>query len=105
MKLLTQGIRKRLPKLYATENEKDPVVQVKLFCVWNNWTWYVTEFDGEDVLFGLVDGFEREWGYFNLSKLESLRGPLGVKAVERDLHFRPVAVSRLKEDERDISNR
>ena len=97
MKLLTKEIRQRLPELYATENDKDPIVQVKCFSPWMNWTWYVTEFDGEDVLFGRVEGFEREWGYFNLSELESLRGPWGVRAVERDLHFKPTRVSRLAE--------
>lgn len=95
MELLTKEIKQRLPRLYATENEDNPVVQVKFFSVWNNWTWYVTEFDGEDLMFGLVDGFEREWGYFRLSELESLRGPLGVPAVERDLCFRPVPVSQI----------
>ena len=95
MKLLTKEIRQRLPELYATENDKDPVVQVKFFSPWMNWTWFVTEFDGEDVLFGRVEGFEREWGYFNLSELESLRGPCGIPAVERDLHFKPRPMSEL----------
>ena len=97
MKLLTKEIRQRLPGLYTTENEKDPVVQVKFFAPSMNWTWYVTEFDGDDVLFGRVEGFEREWGYFNLSELESLRGPGGVPAVERDLHFKPTRITGLTE--------
>ena len=29
---------------------------------------------------------EEEWGYFVLSELESVRGPLGL-AIEPDLHF------------------
>jgi len=98
MKLLTKDIRQRLPELYATENEEDPIVHVKFFSPWLNWTWYVTEFDGDDVLFGRVEGFEREWGYFNLSELESLRGPCGVPAVERDLDFEPRPVSELVAD-------
>ncbi len=77
--------------------------QVKFFSVWTNWTWYITEFDGEDVFFDLVEGFEREWATStSRSKfgrklerlvLESLRGPFGVKAVERDLYFEPISVS------------
>lgn len=49
MKLLTEEIRRRLPPPYSSEREKDPIVQVKFFCPWLDWTWFVTEFDGEDV--------------------------------------------------------
>lgn len=94
---MTKEIRQRLPKLKDTENEKDPIVQVKFFSPWMNWSWYVIEFDGDDVFFGRVEGFEREWGYFNLSELESLRGPGGVPAVGRDLHFKPTRISELTE--------
>ncbi|MEE9295710.1 MAG: DUF2958 domain-containing protein [Phycisphaerae bacterium] len=94
-KLLTPEIRKRLPKLYATENDKDPVVQVKFFSPWMNWTWYVTEFDGEDIFFGLVEGFATEWGYFSLSEIQAGRGPFGVPVVERDLYFRPARISEV----------
>ena len=31
---------------------------------------------------------EEEWGYFVLSELESVRGPLGLE-IERDLYFEP----------------
>ena len=42
-----------------------------------------------DILFyGLVEGFETEWGYFSLDELESVNGPFGLK-IERDLHFEP----------------
>mgnify|MGYP001157464213 CR=1 FL=1 len=95
MKLLTDDIRRRLPPLYSTEQDPDPVVQVKLFSPWSQWTWWVTEFDGENLLFGLVTGFEREWGYFTLSELEHARGPRGFH-IERDLCFTPRRVSELK---------
>jgi hypothetical protein len=42
MKLLTKEIRQQLPRLYATENEEDPIVHVKFFSPWLNWTWYAT---------------------------------------------------------------
>ena len=95
MKLLTQEIRRRLPRLYATEDDKDPIVQVKFFSPWTNWTWYATEFDGENIFFGLVEGFETEWGYFSLSELEAARGPGGVPIIERDLHFEPTPAGKL----------
>ncbi|GMU82439.1 MAG: hypothetical protein AMXMBFR47_23100 [Planctomycetota bacterium] len=95
MKLMTKEIRDRLPQLRATEHQSDPVAQVKFFTPWSNWTWYGIEFDGEDIFFGLVEGFETELGYFSLSEIESARGPCGLR-IERDLHFDPTPVSQLK---------
>lgn len=94
MNLLPREIRRRLPKLYATQNDKDPIVQVKFFTPWAEWTWFITEFDGMDQLFGLVEGFETEWGYSSLSELEAIRGPGGLR-IERDLYFDPVPVSTI----------
>ena len=93
MKLLTEGIKKRLPKLYETEGQEDQIAQVKFFTPDSNWTFYAIEFDGEDLFFGLVDGFCKEFGYFSLSELESVRGPLGLP-IERDLYFKPTPVSK-----------
>ena len=39
----------------------------------SDWTWYLTEYDKETGdAFGLVLGFEAEWGYFNLNELKEL---------------------------------
>lgn len=87
MRLLTEEIRRKLPPLYSAEPlGLDAPIIVKFFTPTSNWTWYATEFDGDDTFFGLVDGFEKELGYFSLHELESLRGPYGV-AIERDLYF------------------
>ncbi len=87
MKLLTMEIRMALPPLRSTEGlGMDAPIIVKFFTPTSNWTWYATEFDGEDLFFGLVDGLEKEFGYFSLSELESVRGPYGV-GIERDLYF------------------
>ena len=89
MKLLTKAIKDELPKLYEQDGKgKEAVVFVKYFTPDSNWTWYATEFDGKNRFFGLVDGFEKELGYFCLSELESARGPMGLK-IERDLHWTP----------------
>ena len=95
MKLLTKEIRRRLPPLYSSERDKDPIVQVKFFCPWSDWTWYATEFDGKDLFFGLVEGFETEWGYFSLSEMESVRVFGAVPAIERDMWFDPTPISKL----------
>lgn len=94
MKLLTQEIRRQLPPLYSGEKNKDPVVQVKYFTPWTNWTWYATEYDGNDIFFGVVDGLFVEWGYFSLNELEGIRGPCGLR-IERDLYFKPRPVSQI----------
>ena len=47
MKLLTKTIRAKLPQLYAQDENPDPVVWVKFFCPWNQWTWLATEGSGE----------------------------------------------------------
>ena len=49
--------------------------------------------------FGYVIGHEREWGYFVLSELETVRGPLGL-AIERDLYFTAKPFSQLQEGQR-----
>jgi hypothetical protein len=88
MKLLTKTIRKQFPEWMSTDG-KDPSetrVIVKFFDPCGSWTWYATEFDGEDTFFGLVDGWEKELGYFSLTELELVRGSLGL-GIERDIHF------------------
>lgn len=95
MTLLTQEILKKLPKMYSSENEKDPMVWSKFFTPDSNWTWYIMEFDGIDTFFGLVDGFEKELGYFSLKELQSIRGHLGLP-IERDMYFKPCRLSELR---------
>jgi len=92
MKLLTEEIKKKLPKL-GTHDGKDPKdvpIIVKFFSPYNGWTWYASE--GEEiegtgwVFFGLVRGFESELGEFSLAELEEAkRGSLPL--VERDMYF------------------
>ncbi|MEH2297567.1 MAG: DUF2958 domain-containing protein [Nostoc sp.] len=95
MKLLPADIRALLPALYAQSECSDAIVYVKFFNPNSDWTWYVTEFDGEDLFFGLVQGFEEELGYFSLSELQEYRGALGI-GIERDLHFKPTPLSQLR---------
>ena len=95
MKLLTKAIRKQLPPLYANEEiGTEAKAIVKFFTPDSSWTWYASEFDGEDLFFGLVDGFEKELGYFSLSELIAARGPWGLP-VERDMYFDPVTLREL----------
>ncbi len=95
MDLLTKKIIKKLPRLYEQEGMGiDAIAYVKFFTPWSSWTWYATEFDGEDIFFGLVDGSEKEMGYFSLSELRSICEPNGLK-IERDFYFKPTSIRRL----------
>ena len=95
MKLLTKELLAKLPPLYATENEQDPMVWVKFFYPDFDWTWFAIEFDGQDTFFGLVDGYKAELGYFHLSELQQNRGKWGLP-IERDLSFEPCRLSVLR---------
>ena len=89
MKLITREIRVKLPPLYAQEKlGAKAIAYLKLFTPDSGWTWYITEYDGKDMLFGLVDGQDKELGYVSLSELESVRGPMGLP-IERDIHWQP----------------
>ena len=97
MKLLSEDIAKTLPKLYEQDNKgDDAVAYVKFFDPCSQWTWYAMEFDGNDICFGLVVGFETELGYFSLRELEGVRNRLGL-GIERDLYFKPRTLKELKD--------
>lgn len=87
----------KVPPLYATENQQDPVAWVKFFTPDSSWTWYVVEYDGKDICFGLVQGFYEELGYFSLQEMRKIRGPMGLP-IERDLYFTPVPLSKVKKN-------
>jgi hypothetical protein len=91
-----EEVRKQLPPLLSQDGKGDEAIAyVKFFTPDSNWTWYATEFDGEDEFFGLVQGFETELGTFRLRELQSIRGPLGLK-IERDMFFLPQALGKIR---------
>ena len=98
MKLMTQEIRKQLPPLYSQDGKGGKAMAVvKFFTPSSSWTWWATEGspqDGDFIFFGLVEGHERELGYFSLSELEKVRGPLGLK-IERDLYWHPKTLEEI----------
>ena len=100
MELLTKEIREAFKKIGSQDGKgEEAICVVKFFDPTGSWTWYATEFDGKDTFFGLVDGFELEWGPFSLSELKSVKGPLGL-GIERDRYFgmpKLKDVSRLKD--------
>lgn len=90
MELLTDELKNKIPKLYSTENIKDPIVQCKFYIPNNRYKWYVLEFDLEQGnFFGYVCGHENELGYFSLWDLE-------VVGALRDSGFKPKKLSEVK---------
>ena len=109
MKLLTEALRKQLPALYTQQSEADPLVYAKFFHPLSNMTWYATEGSPVDedgyydtdkekvdfLFFGWVHSDFPELGYFSLSELESVN-VMGL-GIERDLHFKPMRLSEVKQ--------
>ena len=107
MKLFPQEIRETVPDLFAQDGKgSKAIAYVKFFTPSSSWSWFVL--GGEPVLdesqnevdyrfFGLVFGHEREYGYFLLSELEEVRGPLGLP-IERDLYFKPKSLAEIVPD-------
>ena len=95
MKLIPEN--HTVPLLYATEEEKNPLCHIKLFTPDSSWSWYIIEIDeSNEVCFGYVVGLEKELGYFSISELESIRGPLNLP-VERDVGFSPTLLSEVRD--------
>jgi len=95
--LIPEEIKKQIPPLYTTEDQKNPIAFCKIFLD-SSWSWYITELsiDG-NICFGYVvspfcDG---ELGYFSLEEINAIKGSLGIGA-ERDLQFKPTPLSTIK---------
>ena len=111
--LLPEILKERMPALYSQEQEQDPLVVVKYFDPVGSFTWYAYEGSPVDedgyydtnkpkvdyLFFGLVKGFETEFGYFSLNELktakEGLRG-LQALPIERDVWFREQRLSEVR---------
>ena len=86
--LLPKELMNALPKISDQEGDKNPTVYAVFQFPLSGWVWFVTEGDAyEDdfLFFGYVIGFEREWGYFCLTELESV-DINGVKVCRDENH-------------------
>lgn len=99
MLLLTKQNKKDLPKLYSQDGlGDDAIAYVKFFTPWSSWTFYATEYDGDDTFFGLIDSQYVELGYVSLAEIKSVAGPYGLK-IERDRHFSPTTLGEIRKKE------
>ena len=100
--LMTKKLAETIPAIYANENVTDydtVLAHAKLFSPYSQWTWFITEMDAETgQCFGLVEGLEREIGYFDLTELAETTVLGGVPAVERDLYWEPRTIGEIKRE-------
>ncbi len=96
MNLMPSTLAAKLPLIDSTENEPEDKKLVLAHYFSASWDWYATEYDPVDrVFFGLVDGFELEYGYFSLAELESVK-PKGFRmGIELDLYWDPKPVAQI----------
>lgn len=81
-----------VPELKAQDDVENPLAYAHFIA--GEWHWYVTEageIDGDLLLFGLVDGKDKEIGYFTLMQLASVGAGL-------DEDFEPVGIFDIYED-------
>jgi len=81
------------------------IVIVKFFTPDSSWTWFAVsaskdEETGDVQFFGFVNGLEAELGYFWLSELKGVRGPLGLP-IERDLYWTSKPLSQVMTEVRN----
>lgn len=82
--LIDKDLEEILPKLYEQENLQRKTLYARFFL--NDWEWYVMEYSPlQKLCFGLVDGYEEEYGYFTINELESL-------GAKRDYEFKPINI-------------
>lgn len=99
MSLKTDLARRNIPALYSTDgtndNPMDNIAQARIFGP-GRYTYYVTEWDGKDLLFGYVlsplGSDCDEWGYTSISEFEATtaNNPFYLFEVERS--FSPCAL-------------
>jgi len=74
-------------------------VWAKFFTPSSSWAWFVVEFDPNSrECYGLVCGFEKEFGYFSLDELEAVVGPYGL-GVEVDKWWVPKSLAEVMKAE------
>jgi len=68
-----------LPATEEARSQEDPVAKVKIFNPCGSWTWYIAGYDPEThIAWGLVDGFEKEIGDFDMTELVAVRTKFGL---------------------------
>jgi len=107
-KLWTKTAFKNVPEIYAQDGRgEEAIVYVKIFSIKSDHRWYITEYDpktGE--IFALCTNHgEAEFGYSALhgkqwkgEAMQDLNDKSFVPPFERDLHFQPTTIKKIREN-------
>jgi hypothetical protein len=92
--LMPKAVQDNLPKIGTTDGQGDNAkVGLKLFNPVGGHTWYITEYDGKDEMFGFAtftgDPADGELGYISLKELQDIKLMGGALGIERDIHWNP----------------
>ncbi len=103
-KLMTKELGAKIPMIGANEDVDDyddVLAPAKLFSLHTGWRWFITEWNPlTGLCFGLVEGFEVELGYFDLTELAESTVLRNVPAVERDLYWEPKTIGEIRRQSR-----
>jgi hypothetical protein len=89
--LIDIQLQNQLPPLYAQDGAKRKTLYARFYLY--DWEWFVMEYSPlQKLCYGLVDGDEKEYGYFRLDELEAI-------GVQRDMEFYPITIKGV-DDER-----
>lgn len=87
----------RIPRLYQQEEKRPAEVIIYAHFFVGGCDWFITEYDGDDTLFGfavLAPGCG-EWGYVSFSELRNLKVN-GLFDVEFDAHWTPTKAGEIE---------
>jgi len=92
--LVPEEIRKITPEIGSQENNKNALAVCRLFTPWTHWSWFIVEANYETgECFGVVDGHEKELGYFDLKELEELN--IDGRKIKFDETFEPMEYRKI----------
>src|SRR5690242_18052620 len=99
MEPLSDKLRDKIPPLYRTRAEADPMVWVRFFSPVLNWRWYVIEAEQVDrvlIFYGWMAHAAEPAGRLIRSDLASMRAYFGI-VIERDTDFVPCPLSQVQQ--------
>jgi Protein of unknown function (DUF2958) len=100
MEPLPDELREKIPKLYRTREETDPMAWVKFFSPFFNWRWYIIECEQVDrvpIFYGWMVHTAEPRGRLIRSDLASMRAYFGI-VIERDTDFVPCPLSQVQQE-------
>ena len=76
----------QVPMTNDQNDATNRLARVKMFDPTGSWSWFIIDWDGSDICFGLVEGCVAELGYFSLVELANTKGAMGL-GIEIDVNF------------------